>query len=703
MTTSFTLADPDADETIAVRDDGIRFSATGRHRLGADIGDPVIVDSEETTVASIEKDCPRLSDRGALAGTAVRQNAGADVGESVAVSPVTPQKAESVTVRPTRSFSLTGDTDALSQALAGRYLTCGDRIEVCLFGGTVVVSLAIVDTVPSGPVVATDDTAIVISDPTPGEKPHPSVPQSSANAIGGLSEERSTLRRLVSGPLSDPDTYRTIGARTPAGILVYGPSGSGKTQLVRAVASEAALPVQEIEPLDCESRESLASILRDVEDVAPAILHITNLERAAPNPNENSGRRTQSALGWLLDQTRERPDLVVVGEASRADAVDPALRRGGRFDSELRVGLLGPDDRREVLDVHVAGVRLADSVDLDALAARTHGYTGADLEAVLVEAATRAADRLNTETKTNDQPEAAAELRREDIDAAVEAVGPTILREVRIERPSVSYRDIGGQKPALREVIRTVEWPLRYPELFERLSTDAPTGVLLYGPPGTGKTLLAKAVANSTDANFIAVEGPELMNRYVGESERGVREVFERARRSGPSIVFLDELDALAPGRRDTDTGAAERVVSQLLTELDGLSGRGEVAVLAATNRPESIDRALLRPGRIEKRVEVPLPDRPARREILAIHLADVPTANDVDLDALAAATAGYSGSDLAGIVREAALAGMEAYLTAAGDVETLDGLMIEQRHLREAIEHSHPSVDPADRHDSAQ
>ena len=695
MTTRLTLAEPSPDEGPTASADAVRFAPATRRRIGVAVGDAVQVEVGDATVATVGEDCPNLSEQAVLAGDAVRRNADAEAGAPVTVEAVAPVPARSVTVAPSRSFSLEGDADALSRALAGRVLTTGDRVDARLFGGSVVVSLTVVDLDPSGPAAMTDETTVSVRADAGGESDSPAVPSVAASELGGLREERATLRRLVARPLSNLDAYADVGARTPAGVLVSGPSGTGKTRLVRTVAAEADLPVHEVASSDCERRESLAAVLRAADDDAPAVLFVEDLAAAAPNPDSDGGRRSRSRVGWLLDRVRERDDLVVVGETTRPEAVDPALRRGGRFDSELRVGVPGRATRREVLSVHAADLRLGPDVDLDAVAARTHGYTGADLEAVLVDAATRAVDRGGSDVDVGGGPSVA--VRQRDVEAALDAVGPSTLREVTVEHPSVSYRDIGGLESAKRAVIRTVEWPMRYPQLFERLSADAPTGVLLSGPPGTGKTLLAKAVANSTDANFLAVDGPELMNRYVGESERGVRDVFERARRSAPSVVFLDELDALAPARRATDTGAQERVVSQLLTELDGLSARGEVVVLAATNRPDSIDPALLRPGRIEKRVEVPLPDRAARAEILAVHLGGVPT-RGVDLDAVADATPGYAGSDLAGVVREAALLAMEGFLRDAEfDVGALDELVVEQRHLRRAVEGTRPSVESSE------
>ena len=682
MTTRFTLADPDRNG-LSVSTDAVRLSPAARRTVGVDVGDPVAVEGGARTAAVVGDDASGLPADHLLAGDTVRRNAESAAGGSVTVAPIEPVAARSVTVTPTRSVSLSGDTDALSRALAGRLLSPGDHVAVGLFGGSLDVRLTVADLDPNGPAVVTDETTVSVR-PADPESIDGAVPAVPPDGVGGLDESRAALRRLVARPLSDPEGYAAVGARPPAGVLLAGPSGVGKTRLIGAVAAAAGLPIHEVSPSDCGSRESLAAVLRSAD--TPGILLIERLDTVAPPPDEG-GRSDPSAVAWLLDRVREREDLVVVGETTRADAVDPALRRGGRFDAEVRVDAPDRAARREVLAVHAADLRLADDADLDGVAARTHGYTGADLEAVVVEAATRAADRAG------DDPVA---VDRAAFDAAIEAVGPSALRETVVERPSVSYDEIGGLDEAIEAVVRAVEWPLRYPDRFERLSIRAPTGVLLSGPPGTGKTLLAKAVATSTAANFLSVDGPELMDRYVGESERGVRELFDRARRSAPAVVFLDELDALAPARGSTDTGAAERVVSQLLTELDGLSARGEVAVLAATNRPDAIDPALLRPGRIEKQVAVPLPDRAARQEILAIHLAAVPTAG-IDLDSLAAATDGYTGSDLAGVVREAGLLAMGESLEAGRPTDSpdaSDALVVEHRHLRAAVEASQPSVD---------
>ncbi|QZX99111.1 AAA family ATPase [Halobaculum rubrum] len=682
MTVRLRLTDPDRELTIAA--DRVRFAPATRERIGVDVGDPVCVEAAESTVAAVGEDCAVLPEDAVLAGAAVERNAGADAGTPVTVEAAAAPAARTVSVA-AESSSLDGDTAALSRALSGRYVTAGDSVEAHLFGGSVVVSMAVVDLDPAGPVEVTPETEISTRGDALDAAPRAAESAPSLSPIGGLTDERATLRRLVVGPLTDPEAYAGTGVRTPAGVLVHGPAGTGKTSLVRAVAADADLPLEEVPPEDCKRRESLAAALRAAAADAPAIVFIEDLAAAAPTPDSDGTRASPSAVGWLLDRVCDREDLVVVGEATHPEDVDPGLRRGGRFDAELRVGVPDRADRAEILRVHAAGSRLASDVDLDAVADRTHGYTGADLEAVLVDAATRAA---------HDHDRGRVTVRQGDVEAALDAVKPATLREVTVDRPEIEYGDIGGLDAAKRAVIRTVEWPLRYPELFDHLAVDAPTGILLSGPPGTGKTMLAKAVATSTSANFLAVDGPELMNRYVGESERGVREVFERARQIAPSVVFLDELDALAPARGRTDTGAAERVVSQLLTELDGLSSRGSVVVLAATNRPDSIDPALLRPGRIETRVTVPRPDRDERGAILSVHLEDVPT-RGVDPDALAAETAGYTGSELAGVVREAALLAAEGHLRDRGfEIGDVDDVLIEQTHLRDALDRVEPSVD---------
>jgi len=679
MTIRLTLADPEHVSVPTPAAGVVRFAPATRRRAGVDVGETVRVEGGATTAATIGEDAPDLSADAVLAGDAVRRNADAEAGTSVTVAPVDPVRARRVAVVP-NAFSLEGDADALSRALDGRVLTTDDRIEAALFGGNITVPLTVADLDPAGPAVVTAETTVTVRDPDDHHR-WDEAATLDATPIGGLDDELATLRRLVAVPRS-----ASPGIRPPAGVLVHGPRGVGKTRLIRRVAADAGLSVHEVDPADCERRDALSAVLRAAADDAPAIIHVPDLAAAAPNPDQAGGDRRRSRLAWLLDRVRDRDDeLVVVGEATHDDAVDPALRRGGRFDAEVRVPIPGPDGRRAILSIHAADLDLAPDVDLNAVAARTHGYTGADLEAVLVDAATRA----GADAATGSRPTVTAA----HVEAALDAVAPTTLREVTVERPSLTYRDIGGLAAAKREVIRTVEWPLRYSRLFDRLAVDAPTGVLLSGPPGTGKTMLAKAVANSTDANFFAVDGPELMDRYVGESERGVREVFERARRVAPSVVFFDEVDALAPARAETDTGAAERVVSQLLTELDGLSPRGSVAVLAATNRPDAVDPALLRPGRIEKRVAIPCPDAEDRAEILDIHLENVPT-RGVDVAAVARRAAGYTGSDLAAVVREAALLAMEDHLRADERPDDAD-LVVEGSHLERALAVTERSVDP--------
>ncbi|AAG19767.1 AAA family ATPase [Halobacterium salinarum] len=665
----------------------LSFTAETRQQIGVAEGDAVTVTGSEDTVATVGPDTTAIAASSGLAGADVLRNVGPT--DTVTVAPADPSPAAELTVAPATSSTLEGDADALARALAGRHLVADDRIAVPLFSGTVVVTLDVEDTTPGGPVTVTADTAITLTGHA-ADSGHADAEHATPadTRVGGLDDERGALRRLVVAPLV-ADSYAAIGVRPPAGVLVHGPAGTGKTTLVRAVAAAADLAVESVAPEDAGDRDALAAVLDAARDAEPGcVVFVESLAAAAPDPTADgaSGRGSPSALGWLLDRVRGHDTVVVVGETTDPDAVDPALRRGGRFDAEVRVGVPDPAARRAILDVHTDGVRLADAVSLDAVADRTHGYTGADLTAVLVDAATRAAGSAAGPPV----------IRQRDLEAALDAVGPSTLRDASVQTPTTTYQDIGGLDRAKREVVRTVEWPQRYPALFERLDAAAPTGVLLHGPPGTGKTMLAKAVAASTDANFLSVDGPELMNRYVGESERGVRDLFERARRLAPAVVFLDEVDSLAPARHDTDTGASERVVSQLLTELDGLSPRGSVAVLAATNRRESVDPALLRPGRIETQVAVPIPDQDARAAIFEVQLDGVATGR-IDTTALAAATTGYTGSDIAGVVREGALLAMEDHLRETEfDATDASGLVVTQRHLRRAIETTAPSVDGA-------
>jgi len=479
-------------------------------------------------------------------------------------------------------------------------------------------------------------------------------------------------------------------------VLVHGPAGAGKTLLARAVANEApveAVAVPATAYLD--DPDGLRDLAETVIDRSPAVLVLDDVDaagRAAPTSGgaSSTARASTVALRSLLDDLRRRPDVLAVGTATDPDALDPALRRGGRFDREFELPVPDRAGRRGILETLTRDAPVWD-VDLGDVADRTFGHVGADLRALVDEAVLRAVRR------TDDADADEAVLASADFEAALGSVEPSAMRGVAAEVPEVSFDDVGGLAAAKRELVRAIELPLRRPDLFEAAGVDPPRGVLLYGPPGTGKTLLARAVAGVTEANFIPVEGPELLDKYVGESERAVREVFRRARRTAPAVVFFDEVDALAPERSEGGSGSrtTERVVSQLLTEIDGLEPRGEVAVIATTNRPELVDPALLRPGRLERVVPVSLPDADAREEILRVHTREVPL-DGVDLSEVARETDGYSGSDLEAVVREASLLAIEERLRAERtDAERAPDLRVTGEAFERALEAVGPSVSP--------
>jgi transitional endoplasmic reticulum ATPase len=456
-----------------------------------------------------------------------------------------------------------------------------------------------------------------------------------------------------------------------------------------------------------ESEEQLREVFDEAEENAPAIVFIDEIDSIAPKRGETQGdveRRVVAQLLSLMDGLEERGQVIVIGATNRVDAVDPALRRGGRFDREIEIGVPDKNGRKEILQVHTRGMPLTEDIDLEQYAENTHGFVGADLESLSKEAAMNALRRIRPELDLEtDQIDAEVlehlEVTERDFREALKGIEPSALREVFVEVPDVTWEDVGGLGDTKERLRETIQWPLDYPEVFDTLDMQAAKGVLLFGPPGTGKTLLAKAVANEAQSNFISVKGPELLNKFVGESEKGVREVFSKARENAPTVIFFDEIDSIAGerGGQATDSGVGERVVSQLLTELDGLEELEDVVVIATTNRPDLIDSALLRPGRLDRHVHVPVPDEDGRRKILEVHTRDKPLADDVDLDALARRTEGYVGADIEALTREASMAASREFITSVGPEEIGDSVgnvRITMAHFEQALDEVGPSVD---------
>lgn len=538
------------------------------------------------------------------------------------------------------------------------------------------------------------------------------IPDVTYSDIGGLNDELERVREVIELPLEHSELFSHLGVDAPKGVILHGPPGTGKTLIAKAVANEVGASFHSIGGPEIMSKhyggseEQLREIFEDASEESPSIIFIDELDSIASSRSETQGdveQRIVAQLLSLMDGLEEREDVIVIGATNRIDSIDNALRRGGRFDREIEIGVPDTEGRREIWSIHTRGMPIGETVDLDSLAERTYGFVGADIAAVVKEAAMTAIRRKKPELELNEDEvhqDVLNELvvTKDDFKQALREVEPSAMREVFVEVPDVSWDDVGGLQKTKSQLQENIEWPLKYEELFVDVGLQATTGVLLYGPPGTGKTMLAKAVANESDVNFISVKGPELLNKYVGESEKGIRDVFSKARENAPTVVFFDEIDAIATerGANNMDSGVSERMVSQLLTELDGLENLEDVMVIATSNRPELIDNALLRPGRIDRQIHVPVPDYEARVEILRVHTQNNPLGDTVDLEEVAELTNHYVGADLESVCRTATMNATRRYLeTIDGDATAVDSseVTVTMEDFITALDEVGPSV----------
>jgi len=648
-----------------------RLDHKAMEALGLTPGDFIEITGGRSTVAIAWPAYPEDEGLGIIRMDGVlRQNARASLGDEVSVRKIEVPLASKVVLAPTEPLRFGPDFNVyVKHQLLGKALTRGDAVDVPVLG--MALRLMVFSTQPAAAVQVVEDTDVVIKE-EPVKEAELAVPRVTYEDIGDLEEAKVRIREMIELPLKHPELFKHLGIEPPKGVLLHGPPGCGKTLLAKAVANESGANFTAINGPEImskfygESEERLRQIFKEAEENAPSIIFIDEIDAIAPRREEVTGeveRRVVAQLLALMDGLKGRGQVIVIGATNRPEAVDPALRRPGRFDREIAIGVPDKRGRKEILQIHTRGMPLADDVNLDELAEITHGYSGADLAALAREAAMSALRNFlpQIDLKTGTIPtEVLQKLKvtRADFFNALRDVQPSALREVYIEVPEVRWEDIGGLENVKQQLIEAVEWPLKHPDFFEQMGINPPKGILLYGPPGTGKTLLAKAVATESEANFISVKGPEVLSKWVGESERAVREIFRKARQVAPCIVFFDEIDSIAPARgmRYGDSGVTERVVNQLLTELDGITVLKNVVVIAATNRPDMLDTALIRPGRFDRLIYVPPPDKKARLEIFKVHTRNMPLADDVDLEKLADKTEGYTGADIEAVCREAAM-----------------------------------------------
>ena len=680
--------------------------------LNASTGDVIEIKGKRRTVAKCLPLYPSDEGKGIIRIDGLgRNNSGIAIGDTISVRKIKAVAAEKVTVAPLEAIPPI-DERYLADALESVPLIKGDNVMVPYFGGRL--TFQVIGVTPAADaVLITQKTVFHIAEK--GETLR-GVPQVTYEDIGGIHNEIKKVREMIELPLRHPEIFEKLGIEAPKGVLLYGPPGTGKTLLAKAVANESQAHFISISGPEImskfygESEARLREIFKEAREKAPSIIFVDEIDSIAPKREEVTGeveRRVVSQMLSLMDGLEGRGKVIVIAATNRPNAIDPALRRPGRFDREIEIKVPDKKGRKDILAIHSRNMPLAAGeqeypVDIDKIASVSHGYVGADLEYLCKEAAMKCLRRLLPELNLEEEklpPETLDKLivNHDDFTKALIEVTPSGMREVFIENPDIKWEEVGGLEDVKRELQEAVEWPMKYPGLYDKLGHNMPRGILLHGPSGTGKTLLAKAVATQSEANFISVRGPELLSKWVGESERGIREIFKRARQSAPCVVFFDEIDSIAPIRgAGGETAVTERVVSQLLTELDGMENMHGVIVLAATNRADMIDPALLRPGRFDKIIQIPLPDKESRKSILKINAEKIPTITEasdpkhVDFEKLSEITDGLSGADTASIANTAVSLVIHEFLDSHPDVKDIEKTTIDakvtMKHFEEAV-----------------